>query len=165
MTIQLKDRTEETVKIYFRRARTPEIQRSLPQRAQTLEEALADFRASQAPGAKSFGRTIYAGGQYVGDVWCYAMDPSGDPQAMVSYCVFEQPLWGRGVATEALRLFLEEIRERFGLMQVGAFAWAGNTGSVRVLEKNGFQLAESFLEDGVEAGYWQKNHIDDMEEP
>ena len=95
----------------------------------------------------------------MGDVWCYAMDPSGDPQAMVSYCVFEQALWGRGVASEALGLFLEEIRERFGLERIGAFTFIANQGSVRVLEKNGFRLAETLVEDGTASGYYTKSIV------
>ena len=154
MNIELGQRTEETVAVYFERAQNAAIRAVLPQRARTLEEALADYRRTLEPGASSFGRTILADGQYVGDVWCYAMDPSGDPQAMVSYCVFEQALWGRGVASEALGLFLEEIRERFGLERVGAFTFSENAASIRVLEKNGFHREESFTEDGVESGYY-----------
>ena len=160
MKITLGERTAETVAVYFEQARSPAIRKTLPQKAQTLEEALEDFRRTQEPGADSFGRTIYADGRYVGDVWCYCMDPGGDPQAMVSYCVFAQELWGRGVATEALGLFLEEVRERFGLERVGAFTFAENAGSVRVLEKNGFRLAESFTEDGVESGYYIRTSSD-----
>lgn len=154
MNILLGERTAETAAVYFARTRGPAIQRALPQRARTLEEFLEDFRKSREPGADSFGRTILADGKYVGDVWCYGMDPSGDPQAMVSYCVFEQALWGRGAATEALELFLEELRERFGLERIGAFTFASNAGSIRVLEKNGFRLAEAFTEDGAESGYY-----------
>lgn len=154
MTISLGERTAETVAAFFQKSQAPAIRRTLPMRARTLEEALADFRDTQKPGARSFGRTIYADGRYAGDVWCYGMDPSGDPQAMVSYCVLETALWGRGIAAAALGLFLEEIRERFGLERIGAFTFAANTASVRVLEKNGFRLAETFVEDGVESGYY-----------
>ena len=154
MNIQLKERTAETAAIYFQRTRAPAIQRFLPQRARTLEEFLSDFRKTQEPGASSYGRTIYVDGQYAGDVWCYCMDPSGDPQAMVSYCVFETALWGHGIAARALGLFLEEIRERFGLARVGAFTFSENAASIRVLEKNGFHREESFTEDGVESGYY-----------
>ena len=159
MNILLKERTAETAAVYFERTRSPAIQKMLPQRAQTLEAFLADFRTSQEPGAGSFGRTIWADGRYVGDVWCYGMDPAGDPQAMVSYCIFEQALWGRGITSEALRLFLEEIRERFGLKRIGAFTFESNTGSIRVLEKNRFRLAESFTEDGVKSGYYLRPAI------
>jgi len=154
MTISLGERTAETAAAYFQKARDPAIRRTLPQKAQTLEEALADFRQTQEPGAKSFGRTIWADGQYVGDVWCCGMDPDGDPQAMVSYCVFAKELWGRGAATRALGLFLEEIRGRFGLERIGAFTFSANAASIRVLEKNGFRLAEAFTEDGVESRYY-----------
>ena len=156
MTITLQDRTADTVAAYFQRARVPAIEKMLPQRAKTLDEALADFQRTQEPEAGSYGRTIYADGRYVGDVWCYCMDPDGGPQAMISYCVFEQTLWGRGVATEAVRLFLREIRERFSLECIGAFTFAANTGSIRVLEKNDFRFRESFMENGVESGYYQR---------
>ena len=33
---------------------------------------------------------------------------------------------------------------------------AENAGSIRVLEKSGFRLQESFTEDGVESGYYLK---------
>lgn len=154
MNVLLGERTAETAAVYFEQTRSPVLRRFLPQKAQTLEEFLTDFRASQRPGADSFGRTILAGGRYAGDVWCYGMDPAGDPQAMVSYCIFEQTLWGRGIASEALGLFLEEIRERFGLERVGAFTFEANAGSIRVLEKNGFRLAESFTEGGVGSRYY-----------
>lgn len=154
MTISLGPRTAETAAVYFERTRSPAIRKVLPQKAQTVEEALADFYEAQKPGASSFGRTVWADGRYVGDVWCYHMDPDGDPQAMVSYCIFEQTLWGRGVATKALGLFLEEVRERFALTRIGAFTFSENAGSNRVLEKNGFRLQESFMEDGVESGYY-----------
>lgn len=159
MNILLGERTAETAAVYFARTRDPAIQRVLPQRARTLEEFLAGFRKAREPGADSFGRTIYVDGRYVGDVWCSGMDPAGDPQAMVSYCVFEQALRGRGIATEALGLFLEEIRERFGLERIGAFTFASNTGSIRVLEKNGFHLTEAFTEDGVESEYYLRTFI------
>ena len=154
MKISLGPRTVETAAVYFERSHSPFIRKMLPQKAQTPEEALADFRASQEPGASSFGRTVWADGRYVGDVWCYCMDPDGDPQAMVSYCIFEQVLWSRGAATEALGMFLEEIRERFTLTRIGAFTYMENAGSIRVLEKNGFRLQESFTEDGVESRYY-----------
>ena len=155
MLIALGERTAETVETYFRRTRDPEIQKNLPQRAQTLEEALADYRKTLELAARSFGRTIYADGRYVGDIWCYAMGPENDPQAMVSYCVFERELWGRGAAAKALGLFLAELRERFGFERIGAFTYASNAGSVRVLEKNGFQLEEVFAEDGRESRYYR----------
>lgn len=155
MDIMLGNRTAETAAIYFEKTSSEAIRRVLPQKARTVEEAVADFYASQRPAAASYGRTILAGGAYVGDVWCYGIDPSGTPNAMVSYCVFEQALWGQGAASAALALFLREIAEKYALKTVGAFTFADNISSIRVLEKNGFRLIEKFAEDGVPSRYYQ----------
>ena len=155
MNIILRPRTKETVRIYFDKARQPAIRRTLPQKAQTVEEALAEFRKTQLPGATSDGRTIWLDDQYVGDVWIYAIDMADTPNAMLSYCVFEEN-WGKGIATEAARLFLAEAAEKHGLNTIGAFTYAENIASIRVLEKNGFTLEETFTEDGVTSRYYQR---------
>ena len=157
MNIQLRERTEAHVRTYFAATRDPEIQSMLHQAAQTVEQAVADFYKTQLPGATSFGRTIYADDAYVGDIWCYCIDPAEEPNAMVSYCIFEKNLWGKGIATEALRQFLAEITPRFALKTVGAFAWTANAASRKVMEKNGFLPVETFVEEGMEAVYCQKN--------
>lgn len=155
MDITLSSRTAETAAIYFEKTNNEFIRKFLPQKARTAEEAAADFHASQRPGASSFGRTILADGEYVGDVWCYCIDPADTPGAMVSYCVFERALWGRGAASRALALFLPEIARKYRLNTVGAFTFADNLPSIRMLEKNGFRLMEEFTEDGVPSRYYQ----------
>ena len=155
MEITLGKRTAETAALSFERMNTASIRKTLPRKAQTVEEALADFHASQRPAASSFGRTIWAEDRYVGDVWCCCIDLGGTPNAMVSYCMFEPDCRGRGVASQALALFLGEIVPKFGLETVGAFTYADNLPSIRVLEKNGFRLAEEFTEDGVSSQYFQ----------
>ena len=159
MNITLHARTAETVAIYFEKAQQPEIRRMLPQKAKSMEEALKDFAKSQLPGAASYGRTIHADGKYVGDVWIYAIDTDDTPNAMLSYCILDMELWGAGVATEAVRLFLEEITAKFCLTTVGAFTYAENADSIRVLEKNGFILVEEFTEDGVVSRYYQRRFL------
>ena len=88
MQIQLKERTEETVKVYYEKSQDPRITATLPRRDITLEQALEEYRASLLPGAGSFGQTIWADGEYVGDIWCYGIGREASPQAMLSYCVF-----------------------------------------------------------------------------
>ena len=148
MNMELRPRTEEEVRVYFARTRDPEIQTRIPQRSQTVEQALEDYRRSLAPGADSYGRTVWADGVYVGDVWCYGIHAEADPDAMVSYCIFDKDCWGQGVASRALEQFLADAGPRFGLKRVGAFVYADNPASVRVLEKNGFTLRETFEEEG-----------------
>lgn len=156
MEIKLKERTTETVLNYFRATRDAEIQKFLPQKAQSEEEALADFEKTRREGATSYGRTIYADCRHVGDIWCYCIQEE-EPNAMVSYCVFDKSLWNRGVATRSLKMFLEEIIEKFHLKHIGAFTYLENIASIRVLEANGFCRVEEFTEDGVASVYLQRN--------
>ena len=155
MVITLGSRTAETTKVYFEKAQNPQIRKALPQKAQTVDEALEDFRKTQLPGATSFGRTILAGSRYVGDIWCYCIDLEDEPNCMVSFCIFEPEYWSKGITTIALQLFMKEIIVKYGINTIGAFAYASNHASVKVLEKNNFALMEEFEEDGVLSKYFQ----------
>lgn len=155
MNISLRNRTDETVKIYFEKANRPEIKKVLPQKAQTVEEVLEDYRASLLPGAGSYGKTIYIDENYIGDIWCYCIDVHEEPNAMLSYCIFEKTYWSQGVATEAVTMFLKEIQDRYKLRTIGAFTFSENLASIRVLEKNGFDVIEEFSEDGKNSKYFQ----------
>jgi RimJ/RimL family protein N-acetyltransferase len=74
-------------------------------------------------------RTVLVDGDVVGSAAVY-----GEPgEREVTYWI-DRPHWGRGIATAALRLLLEEIPER----PLYARAAADNAGSRRVLEKCGF---------------------------
>lgn len=75
---------------------------------------------------------------------------------MVSCCIFKRAYWGKGIGTEALGLFLAEILEKFGLKSVGAFTYSANEASIKLLLKNGFTHAETFVENGIESKYFQK---------
>ena len=156
MNIELRDRTADTVITYFRGTRDPEVRKYLPQKATTESEALADFEKTQQLGATSYGRTVYLDGSYIGDVWCYCIQQD-EPNAMVSYCIFDKAYWGKGIATKALRIFLSEITDRFGLKSVGAFTYSENESSIKVLLRNGFVDVETFAENGIEAKYFQRN--------
>jgi RimJ/RimL family protein N-acetyltransferase len=74
-------------------------------------------------------RTILVDGQVVGSVLSYV----DEGQREVSYWLGKQ-FWGRGYASRALALYLEEIGER----PLYARAAKDNAGSLRVLAKNGF---------------------------
>ena len=156
MQVELRERTEIHVRINYEKMKDPQIKAMIPMTEKTLEQAIADYEKTLLPGATSFGQTIYVDGVYVGDVWCYCMDPEEEPNAMISYCLFEKDLWNRGIATEALRQFELEIIPRFGLNSLGAFSYCDNIPSLRVLEKNGFAKIEEFTEDGRLSVYYQK---------
>ncbi len=74
-------------------------------------------------------RTVFADGRIVGAV--AAFDMEGERE--ITYGIHPD-FWDRGIATEALRLFLEEET----LRPLYARAASDNRGSLRVLEKCGF---------------------------
>lgn len=154
-TIFLGERNEGTVRIYFERSQDPMIQKVLPQKAQTVEEALRDYRETLFPNAKSFGKTILADERYIGDIWCYCIDKDVEPNAMLSYCIFDRTYWSQGIATKAVSLFLEEAKQKYALQTIGAFVFSDHIASVKVLKKNGFSLVEEWTEAGRKSSYFQ----------
>lgn len=159
MDIYLGERTADTVKIYFEKANNPIIKQMLPQKARSVEEALDDYEKTLLPDASSYGKTIWVEGAYVGDVWCYCIDTDDEPNAMISYCIFEEAYWSKGVATKAIELFIKEVCDKYKLMSIGAFTFSENIASICVLKKNGFTVKEEFEEDGKLSKYLQHNVI------
>ena len=74
-------------------------------------------------------RTIESGGEVAGSVLKYEMEG----EAELSYWI-GRVFWGKGIATAALKLFIEELEIR----PLHARAAADNLASIRVLEKCGF---------------------------
>ncbi len=50
-----------------------------------------------------------------------------------------EPFWGRGIVTDAVRCFTAWAFENFEVHRIYSAVFEGNHGSVRVLEKSGFQ--------------------------
>ena len=59
---------------------------------------------------------------------------------MLGFCIFEKTYLNKGIATEAVPLFLKEIQEKIELKTIGAFTFSDNFASQRVLEKSGFPV-------------------------
>ena len=60
--------------------------------------------------------------------------------AEIGYWIAE-PFWGKGIATEAVRLLVEKIKTDFPeIVRVSAEIFEHNRASMRVLEKNEFHL-------------------------
>ena len=76
-------------------------------------------------------RAITRDGQLVGHVSSFGRDG----ELEVTYAV-DRDAWGQGVASQALRLLLEEVTAR----PISARAASDNLGSLRVLEKAGFRI-------------------------
>ncbi len=159
MDIMLKTRTKEHVMIFWNKTQDEEIKRLFSFSIESLEKALILFEESLKKDALSYGKVIYFGGNYIGDIWCYSIDESNEKMAMLSVVIFEKELWGKGIATEAAKTFIKEVFNKYNIEKIGAFTYSNNYGSIGLLKKVGFSEIETFVEDGIESKYFE---IQDM---
>jgi ribosomal-protein-alanine N-acetyltransferase len=92
-------------------------------------------------------------GRYIGYSGLYPnFRPGGSVpgEAVLAFC-FAQEYWGRGLATEAGRAFVNLGFGQLRLKRIVAVAEVGNAASIRVLEKLGFVCIES--ETGLRSFY------------
>lgn len=67
-------------------------------------------------------------------------------KASVGYRLLEEA-WGQGIATEALRLLVEELLTNRGIEIITASTMVENRASAHVLEKNGFTLVNRAVDE------------------
>jgi ribosomal-protein-alanine N-acetyltransferase len=78
-------------------------------------------------------------GQVVGSIGCKPKDDVARKTIEIGYFVGEH-YWGKGVATEAVRLLVDFIGTRLDVVRICAHVFAQNKPSMKVLQKNGFYL-------------------------
>lgn len=76
-------------------------------------------------------RAVQVGGQLAGCISCF----NSDGQDSIGYWIGRE-FWGRGIATQALSLLLDDVSIR----PLHARVAVSNTASLRVLEKCGFKI-------------------------
>ncbi len=133
MTVLLRDVETVDLDILFEFERDPESVRMAAFTAADPDDRVA-FDAHWAKiraDPTVVARTIIDGGDVVGSAASFMMDGERE----VTYWV-ERARWGRGIASAALALLLEEVTER----PLGARAAADNAASLRVLERAGFRV-------------------------
>ena len=119
------------LKAIFEQMRDPESVRMAAFTAQDPNDRSA-FDAHMAKVMSSSENTLRAiirDSRLVGTIASYVSEGATE----VTYWI-DRTCWGRGIATRALRLHLEEISVR----PIRARAASDNTGSLRVLQKAGF---------------------------
>ncbi|MET9993360.1 GNAT family N-acetyltransferase [Streptomyces mutabilis] len=133
MHIALREVHDSDLPVFFRQMNDPE---SLRMAAFTPPDP-ADWDAFTTHWhtirtSRDVVRTILGDGDVIGSTAVY-----GDPgEREVTYWV-DRAYWGKGAATAALRALLSEVTDR----PLYARAAADNTGSLRVLEKCGFEMS------------------------
>ena len=104
--------------------------------------------------AKQASPTVWAievGGEAVGGIGIEMHSDVERVSAEIGYWLGES-VWGRGIATEALKAVTVEAFRRFEITRLYAVPFADHAASVRVLEKAGYtregHLRQSAIKDG-----------------
>jgi RimJ/RimL family protein N-acetyltransferase len=114
---------------FFDHQKDPEALRMAAVAARERDAFIAHWRKIRADPAAIL-RTIVVGADVAGNV--VSWEQPG--QRLVGYWVGRSH-WGRGIATQALTLFLGEVRQR----PLYAYVAVHNAASIKVLEKCGFE--------------------------
>jgi RimJ/RimL family protein N-acetyltransferase len=145
--VVLRPVEDDDLPIFFEHQADPEASRmaAFPSRGR---DAFMAHWARIRPDPTTITRTVLVGGRVAGNVVCWE-HPGGRE---IGYWIGREH-WGCGVATRALRAFLDEVSVR---PLVAHVAWH-NGASIRVLEKCGFRRAPTtdpgLPEDDVMVGF------------
>lgn len=82
---------------------------------------------------------VEADGEVAGSVGFTLKEDVYRKNAEIGYFIGEE-YWGKGIATEAVRLLVDYIQKKFDLVRIYAEVFDYNKPSMKVLEKNGFYL-------------------------
>lgn len=99
------------------------------------------------PETRQVNRAIFLNERIVGGIGLTFGEDVYAKSAEIGYWLTEE-FWGRGIATEAVRMTCRAAFEQYGLARVYAAVYSYNKSSCRVLEKCGF-LMEGVLRKSV----------------
>jgi RimJ/RimL family protein N-acetyltransferase len=126
---------------YLAWMRDPEVVRHLEARfADATPEALRDWVAEHAARDDTLLLAIVAlddGARHIGNVKVGPLDPHHGT-ADLGIMIGEKAWWGRGAATEAIRLATDLARDRLGARKLTASCYAVNPGSARAFVRAGW---------------------------
>lgn len=130
--VRLREVEEGDLELFLQHEQDPETVRRSRFTPRDRETFMTHWATKVLGDPTVFVRTVTVRGEVAGNVVAWW----DEGRRFIGY-VFGRRFWGRGVGTEALRLFLRAERTR----PLHADPFTGNTGSVRLLEKHGFRRA------------------------
>ncbi len=100
-----------------------------------IQEFVENVRGSEH--SCLFAIIAFPGGKHIGNIKIGPIHPHY-PHADISYFIGDRSSWGKGYATEAIKLVTEWAFSELGLHKVQAGVFDENIGSIRALQKAGF---------------------------
>ena len=129
MHLELRPVTDDDVVLFFEHQKDREASAMAAFPSRSLEAHLAHWTKIRADESK-VTRTIVTEEGVAGNIVSWSQEGHRE----VGYWI-DKRFWGRGIATEALRTFLEVELHR----PLFAFVAVHNLGSIKVLERSGFE--------------------------
>lgn len=135
--------SEDVSLMYVDWLNTSEVNSFLESRHQTHTlSSVVDFVTSvdRRNDALIFGLFLIENGRHIGNMKISEIDyrlGSGE----IGYLIGDRLVWGKGFATEAIMALADFAFSELNLRQLTAGAYSANLGSIRVLEKCGFEMS------------------------
>lgn len=126
-----------------------------PYTRQNARDWLAHCAADPEP---MFNLAIEHAGEAVGGIGLVPMTDVSRFSAEVGYWLGES-VWGRGIASEALRGFTDYVFKGFSFERLEARVFASNPASARVLEKAGYEHEATLRRSVFKEGRFLDSHV------
>ncbi|MET8864244.1 GNAT family N-acetyltransferase [Nonomuraea sp. NPDC004580] len=130
MDVRLRDVTEADLEVFLAQEHDPEAARRSRFAPREREAFLRHWKADILGDPTVYVRAVLADGELAGNLVAWWEEE----RRYIGYW-FGRAFWGRGIGSRAMALFLAEEPNR----PLYADPHEGNTASVRLLEKHGFQ--------------------------
>lgn len=140
MRVTLREVLEADLPVFYEHQRDEEAARMAAFRSRERDAFMAHWTEVLGD-PRGHVKAILVDDRLAGNVVAY----DRDGRRLIGYWIGRE-FWGRGVATAGLAAFLEVERAR----PLHAYVAKHNVGSVRVLEKCGFEVVGESRDDGVE---------------
>ena len=101
---------------------------------------------------------IWVDQKLVGEVSAYYEDGQLQRWLDVGLVIYQQQVWGQGLGSQALRLWINQVFERSALPHVGLTTWSGNVRMMKVAENVGLNLEARV----PQVRYWQGQYWDSV---
>jgi RimJ/RimL family protein N-acetyltransferase len=131
--VELRDVVESDLPIFFDHEREPEANEMAAFPPRERDAFMQHWETKILANETGTAKTVVIDGHVAGNVLSWEQDG----RRQIGYWIGKE-FWGRGIATKAVRLFLDLVTQR----PLYAQAARHNRASIRVLEKCGFTLDE-----------------------
>jgi RimJ/RimL family protein N-acetyltransferase len=140
--IYLRRLTEDDVsEEYVKWMNDPDINQYLESRfnVQTIDSTKAFIRSVTNEKNYQFGIFVKGTSRHIGNIKIGNINPY-HKYADVGFLIGEKDFWGKGIATEAIKLITDYAFTVLGLHKLWGGAYAPNVGSQKAFLKNGYQI-------------------------